>query len=257
MKLSQVALQLYTLRDFCKTAEDFAASMKKVRAIGYTAIQVSGVGPIAPEEIARIAAGEGLTICATHEGAQTILDNPQSVVERLKALGCLHTAYPHPAGIDLAVSGEASKLAAALNASGKVLADAGLTLSYHNHANEFMRVDGKVVLDTLYDETDPAYLKAELDTYWVQYGGGNPVSWCEKMRGRMPLLHLKDYKFTPENKPAFCEVGNGTLEFAKIVAAAEASGCEWFIVEQDTCPGDPFDSIKQSFDYIKANLIAA
>src|SRR5690606_35784856 len=115
---------------------------------------------------------------------------------------------------------------------------------------------GKPLLDYIYAQTDPKNLVGEIDTYWIHYGGGDVVDWCRKLRGRLPFIHLKDYKFTLENKPTFCEIGNGTLPFNRIIEEAEKSGCEWFIVEQDTTPGDPFDSIKQSFDYIKANLVS-
>jgi sugar phosphate isomerase/epimerase len=65
---------------------------------------------------------------------------------------------------------------------------------------------------------------------------------------------MKDYMVTNESKPTFAEIGNGNLDWKNIVPAAAASGCKWYIVEQDTCAGDPFDSLKMSFDYIKANL---
>jgi sugar phosphate isomerase/epimerase len=95
----------------------------------------------------------------------------------------------------------------------------------------------------------------ELDTYWVHFGGGDCVEWCRKLRGRLPFIHLKDYAITRERQPIFCEIGVGTLPFKRIIAEAERSGCQWFIIEQDTCPNDPFDSLKISFDYVKANLV--
>ncbi|TVR51247.1 MAG: sugar phosphate isomerase/epimerase [Puniceicoccaceae bacterium] len=256
MKLEQVALQFYTLREHAKTAADFTAACKKVREIGYTAVQLSAIGPIPEEEIVRILKGEGLVCCATHEGSDTILQEPAKVVDRLKKLGCPHTAYPFPRGVDFGDPKSVAALIEGLDQAGAVLAAAGQTLSYHNHGIEFVRHGDATVLDAIYAGTKPAHLKAELDTYWVQYGGGDPVAWCEKMAGRMPLIHLKDYTFTTENKPTFCEIGNGNLDFRRIVAAAEKAGCEWFIVEQDTCPGDPFDSIRQSFDYIRDHLVA-
>ncbi len=256
MKISNVAVQLYTLRDFCKTASDLAACLKKVRAIGYEAIQVSGLGPIPYDEVRTIASGEGLTICATHEAPQMILDQPEAVIERLKTLGCSHTAYPFPAGIDFSQPDAVQGLAAKLDRSGALLAEAGLVLSYHNHHQEFFKVNGTTILEQIYNLTKPAYLAAELDTYWVQFGGGNPVDWCKKMAGRMPCLHMKDYAVNAEAKVVFAEIGRGNLDFPGIIAASEAAGCEWFIVEQDTCPGDPFESLAISFDYIKNSLIS-
>jgi sugar phosphate isomerase/epimerase len=144
--------------------------------------------------------------------------------------------------------------AARLNAAGKVLHEAGCRLSYHNHHIEFRRVKKKPVLEWIFKYTDPQYLQAELDTYWVQYGGGDPVAWCKKLKSRLPLLHLKDYAIDTENKVVFAAVGAGNLNWKKIIATAEKSGCEWFIVEQDTCPGDPFESLKESFEFIRNRL---
>ncbi len=255
MKLDQVATQFYTIRDFCQTSAGFAESCKKVRGIGYRAIQLSGLGPISDDEIVRVCAGEGLTICATHEPGNVILSSPKQVVERLQKLGCRYTSYPYPGGVNLSGIDTLREFVAKLDHAGSVLREAGLALTYHNHAMEFHKVNGRTILDWIYDESRAENLQAEIDTYWVQAGGADPVAWCRKLKGRLPLLHLKDCTGMLDNRTAFCEIGNGNLDFVRIIDAAEQSGCEWFIVEQDTCPGDPFDSLKISFDYIATNLV--
>ena len=254
MKITQVAAQLYTLRDFLKTPADIATSLTKVRAIGYQAVQVSGMGAIAEEELVKICRDNGLTICATHEGSNKILDEPQAIVARLQKLSCKYTAYPFPGGIQFETLAQMKEFAARLNAAGKVLHDAGQVLTYHNHQTEFRRIRNKPALEWIYKYTDPQYLQAEPDTFWLQNGGADPVAWCKKLKNRLPLLHMKDYTINASNQPTFAEVGNGNLNWKKIIAAAEKSGCQWFIVEQDTCPGDPFDSLRQSFEYIQAKL---
>ncbi|MCF7689771.1 MAG: sugar phosphate isomerase/epimerase [Cephaloticoccus sp.] len=256
MKLSQVAAQLYTVRDQCQTAPALAATAKRLRGIGYTAVQVSGIGPIPAAEVVSIMQGEGLKICATHEPSQQILDEPERVVDQLHKLGCNLTAYPYPAGIDFGDAAQVMALVRKLDAAGAVLRAAGMQLGYHNHAIEFVKLQGAPVLDYIYAHTAPENLVGEIDTYWIHYGGGDVVEWVRKLRGRQPFIHLKDYGFTTENKHKWCEIGAGTLPFARIITEAEAGGCEWFIVEQDTCPGDPVDSLRQSFDYIKANLVS-
>ena len=254
MKTSQIAAQLFTVRNFCKTPVDLAASLKKIRAIGYPAVQVSGIGPIPEVELVQMLDGEGLTCCATHEPGVQILNEPQRVVERLQKLNCRLTAFPHPGGVQLDTLANVKAFAQRLNAAGQVLHAAGQVLAYHNHATEFRRVDGRPVLEWIYAETDPRYLQGEPDTYWVQHGGGDPVDWCTRLKNRLPIIHLKDYTVSADNKAAFAEIGNGNLNWKKIIAAAEAAGCQWFSVEQDTCPGDPFDSLKRSFDYIREHL---
>lgn len=255
MKLEQVAVQLYTLRDYTKTPTDIAATLKKVRAIGYQAVQVSALGPIPEEDLVALCAGEGLALCATHEGSDKILDAPERIAERLNKLRCKYTAYPFPQGVDIKDESQVRALAAKLDRAGAILREAGCVLTYHNHSLEFFKIEGKPVLEWIYDLTDRTNLQGEIDTYWVQHGGGCPVAWCRKLAGRLPLLHLKDYSINADFQPAYAEIGNGNLDFKSIIAAAEASGCEWFIVEQDTCPGDPFESLAQSFRYIQANLL--
>lgn len=254
MKLSQLAAQLYTVRDFCKTPTDIAVTLKKISAIGYPAVQASGLGPIDAAELVALARDAGLVICATHEPGDMILNRPQEVVARLQKLGCRHTAYPFPAGIVLESYEDVLAFAARLDAAGKVLHEAGLTLSYHNHHLEFRRVGDALILETLYRETDPRYLQAEIDTYWVQYGGADPVAWCQRMDRRLPLLHLKDFAINKEGQIVFAEIGAGNLFWPLIIEAADKSGCEWFIVEQDICPGDPFESLQTSFNFIRDNL---
>ena len=254
MKASQLAAQLYSVRDFLKTPADIAVRLKKIRGLGYQAVQISGMGPIAEEEVVALCRDNGLTICATHEPGDKILNEPQAIVARLKKLGCRITAYPYPGGISFATLESVKEFCRRLNAAGKVLHEAGQILCYHNHHTEFQRVAGQPVLEIIYAETDPRYLQGEPDTYWVQHGGGDPVAWCERLKGRLPIVHFKDYTVLPDNKVSFTEIGNGNLNWKKIITAAEAAGCQWYAVEQDTCPGDPFESARQSFEFIRQHL---
>jgi len=255
MKLEQVAVQLYTLRDHLKTPEDYDDSLSKVAQIGYRSVQVSGPRPMAPREIAELCRKYDLVINSTHENSQLILDDPAQIVRNLTDFGCQYTAYPFPAGVDFGSLESVNTLIQRLNNAGRVLAEAGMVLTYHNHNHEFRKLDGLTFLERVFRDTDPRFVQGELDTYWVQYGGGNVEAWCRKLKNRLPLLHIKDYRTNDENRHEFSEIGNGVLDFRAIIAAAEQSGCKWFIVEQDQCPGDPFDSLEQSFRYIKDNLI--
>ncbi len=254
MKTSQLAAQLYTCRDLLKTPAEIAKTLHRVRAAGYTAVQVSGMGPIDEEELVRILDGEGVQCCATHEPSDIILDHPGRVVERLAKLSCRYTAYPFPSGIDLSDEVALDGLIAKLDAAGAVLSAAGVTLCYHNHHQEFRRLGDRTILDRIYERTNPRHLQGEPDTYWIQYGGGDPVAWCEKLSGRLPLIHLKDFMIDAANNITMCEIGAGNLDFRRIVPAAEKAGCRWFIVEQDTCPGDPVDSLAQSYRYLASEI---
>jgi sugar phosphate isomerase/epimerase len=252
MKTSQIAAQLYTLRHHLQTPAEIAASLKKVRQIGYQAVQVSGLGPIEESELTRMLEAEGLTCCATHEPGAKILDDTAAVIARLQKLNCRYTAYPYPGNLDFGSLPTVLDLAAKLDKAGRLMREAGLVLTYHNHAMEFQRLDGKLALDWIFAKTDARHLQGEIDTYWVQHGGCDPVAWCRTLTGRLPLIHLKDYTVL-SGKPSFAPVGSGNLDMPSIVRAADAAGCAWFIVEQDDCYGtDPFEALTQSYRYLAA-----
>jgi sugar phosphate isomerase/epimerase len=254
MKLGQIACQLYTLRDHLKEPRDIARTLARVRALGFGAVELSGLGPVDDAELAKMLRGEGLACCATHEPGEKLLAEPRAVIDRLRVLDCTITSYPWPGGLRWSTPEDVQAFAAQLDASGKVFHGAGITFCYHNHHMEFQRIAGRTVLERLYDQTNPLHLQAELDTYWVQFGGGDPAGWCRRMKGRLAVLHMKDYAVTPDHQVAFAEVGSGNLDWPAIVAAADEAGCRWFAIEQDVCPGDPFESLKRSYEFVREKL---
>lgn len=247
-----LAAQLYTIRDYTKTQEDFAASMRKIREIGYTAVQVSAIGPIPPAEVKRIVDDNGLTICNTHIGFPRLQTDLDAVIEEHRLWECKHVAVGSMPN-EYREGGEDAYRRFAEEASeiGRKLHEAGLTFSYHNHSFEFVRFGNRTGLDLIYDESDPRYLQAEIDTYWVQHGGGDPALWIRKMTNRMPVVHLKDMVIV-DRQQAMAEVGEGNLNWPAILDACREGGVEWYAVEQDITPGDPFESLAISY----RNLVA-
>jgi sugar phosphate isomerase/epimerase len=251
MKKSQIAAQLYTLREHLKTPADIARSLKRVKAIGFDAVQLSGMGPIDEAELNKMLAGEGLICCATHEKGVTIVEDVQRVIDRLGKLHCQYTAYPFPHALPTSYA-ETVALAKQLNTAAEVMAKAGMTLCYHNHAHEFERFDGEIMLDIIYNHA-PA-LQAELDTFWVQAGGCDPVDWVKKFAGRQPLLHLKDFGIVKSER-AMRPIGQGNLNWTRIIPAAEAARVKYFIIEQDVCQKCPFESLEDSLRYLTEHFV--
>lgn len=252
MRLSKVALQLYTLRDFCGTAKDLATTLKKVKAIGYDAVEFVRLDFASNRDLRKLADDHGLAVSSIHEGGDRLLNQPQTVAEELAELGTDLAVYPYPAGVDFQKAAEVDRLADQLRHSSEVFAAAGQRLVYHNHALEFAKHDEKLILEYIFASAPKLF--AEPDTYWIQFGGGDPARWIANLKGRVPLIHLKDYKFNPrKNIPEMAEVSRGNLDFPTIIERGQASGCEWFVVEQDFCEGDPFTAVQVSLDYLKAN----
>jgi sugar phosphate isomerase/epimerase len=247
-----LAAQLYTIRAHTKTTEDFAASMQKIRDIGYKAVQVSAIGPIAPADVKQITDDNGLTICITHIGFPRLQNDLDAVIEEHHLWQCKHVAVGSMPN-EYREGGEDAYLrfAAEASAIGEKLYNAELTFSYHNHSFEFVRFGHRTGLDLIYAESDPRYLQAEIDTYWVQHGGADPAAWVRKVSGRMPVVHLKDMVIR-DNQQTMAEVGEGNMNWSAILDACRDAQVEWYAVEQDITPGDPFESLAISYRNLKA-----
>jgi sugar phosphate isomerase/epimerase len=248
-----VGAQLYTLRDYCKTIEDTVATLAKVKAIGYTAVQLSGVAPMKdqPKELGKAVKDSGLDACCTHIGFERLCKEPEAVIAEHRLWGAKHVAigglpadYFQPGGV--------ARFVEELKAVGPKLAAAGMDFSYHNHSHEFQRIEGgKTWLAQLYETAPGSLLKAELDTYWVTAGGGSPATWIRTLGKRQPLLHLKDMCVANGREQRFAAIGNGNLDWPSIFAAAQDVGVEYMLVEQDNCYGvDPFEELAASYRFI-------
>ena len=244
--------QLYTVRDFCKTMPDVAASLKKVADIGYTTIQISGFGPVDPKDVAKVVADNSLTVASTHTGWDQFLEDLDAVIAKHKLWKCVHPAigglprdYHTPDGV--------KRFRDELAPIAERLGKEGMDFSYHNHNHELVRFNSKTWLAMLYEQIGRELLKAEIDTYWIQAGGADPTAWVRKCAGRMPLLHVKDMAISPEREQRFAEIGEGNLNWPAILKAAEEAEVEFCLVEQDRCyERDPFESLAISYRNLKA-----
>lgn len=234
-------------------------TFQRLHEMGYQAVQLSSSLAKMPEEkLAELLERYSLTPCSSHESAPDIVDKTAEVIAKLKKLNCSHLAYPGP-HVNVTGREEAVAFARILNERAKEFASCGITLAYHNHHVEFKRFNGKTLLEILYENAP--LLDGEIDTYWVQYGGGNPVEWIEKLAGKLHVLHVKDYTVDSKDrsslwngKPVMTSIGSGNLDWKKIFAAAKASSVEWYVVEHDADVDDPFESFAKSFRFICENF---
>lgn len=253
MPETALAAQLYTVREHTKTPEGIAKTFARVREIGYQAVQLSALGPIDTVELKRLLDKEGLTAAATHTPWDRLQDDLDAVIDEHRTLECRHVAI---GGMPQSYRNEAgfSKFAKDASEVANKLVDAGLTFSYHNHDFEYERFGGRPGIEILMDESDSS-LGFELDTYWVQHGGGDPAYWIRRASGRIPVVHLKDMTMRGR-EVLMAEVGEGNLNWPAILDACRDADVEWYCIEQDICQRDPFESLAISFRNCKKMGIA-
>lgn len=247
----RIGAQLYTLREFCQTAEDFDDTLKKVSEIGYKIIQVSGIGPISAADIKKSADKYGLKICCTHKGPDDFKpENLENTIAFHKEIGCdiagICSMPPEYRESDDGFK----KFIKDYSAAAEILYKEGIRFGYHNHAIEFKKYEGKHIFYRLAEETDPDKFTFIFDTYWAAFAGMNVTEVMEKLKGRISVAHYKDLQVVSFLETGMCEVGEGNLAWEKIIKASEETGIEYAVVEQDVCKRDPFESLKMSFDYL-------
>ena len=253
--IENLGIQLYTLRNEMIDEESVREGFKKIKEIGYNHIQPASMCNLAAEKFACLASEAGLTCekCGTISSWSQILNDPDALLATHKAIGATNIGigYMPPEWRDCPES--ITKFIAKANEFAVYAAERGFTVGYHNHSFEFRKVGGERIMDRLVNELDER-INFILDTYWVQHGGGDPAEWIKKLSGRIDVLHLKDMAM--EDTQVFAEIGNGNINFDRVMEEADKAGIKTFVVEQDSCKGDPFDSIKMSYDYITKTFMA-
>jgi sugar phosphate isomerase/epimerase len=254
--LKSVGVQLYTVRGVLP--EKPAETLKALDAIGYR--EIEGTQGLL-DKIVPALQGTRLKPVSVHIDSKVVTqgspDDLARALDTFKTSGFSFVVFPYlpppeRGGLDVI-----KKLADTLNKAGEKCRAAGLRFCYHNHAFEFEPMEGTTPFATLLGNTDPKLLAIEMDLFWVSVAGLDPAAILQKYKGRVPLVHLKDKaKDTPGRfnegvaRTAFKEVGGGTMDWPRILKAAEASGVEHYFVEQDQTPADPVESLKQSFAFV-------
>ena len=246
-KLSKIGLQLYTVRRDLE--KDFEGTLRAVAALGIREVEFAGYFGQPPEKIKALLKSLKLASPSAHINTETLrgglskaIDDAQIIGHKYLVLGWL--PEPERKSLD-----DYKKLIEQLNKAGEECRKSDLRFAYHNHDFEFKTLDGKIPYDLILAETDARDVKLELDLYWINKAGFDPLAYFEKYPKRFPLVHVKDMDGSA--KKYFTEVGRGTIEFKKIFSKANVAGVEHFYIEQDETPAEPLKSVEISLKYLK------
>jgi len=251
---ARIGLQLYTVRDLMD--KDFDGTLERVAQIGYTNVEFAGYYNRTPEQVRATLDRLKLVSSSAHIGAQLLRQDAAAQIRIAKVLGQEYITIPsysfaRDGGISAWQQG-----AAEFNRWGALCRDAGLRLAYHNHAPEFVKVEGGPTgYDVLLRETDHSLVDFEMDLYWTAFADQDPLAWFTKYPGRFAMWHVKDLKLTPTKGMA--PAGLGTLNFKNFFAHAREAGMKHFFVEHDDAasfPGGSLASIQASYTNLRQIL---
>ncbi|MGH9516965.1 MAG: sugar phosphate isomerase/epimerase family protein [Terriglobales bacterium] len=250
-----VGLQLYTLRD--QLEKDVAGTIQQVGKIGYKEVEIYSLYGKSPAEFKKILSDNGLTAVSGHYMLKDIKGSWGQKVEEAKTLELKYMVNAILQPEEHKSFEDYKGLVDVFNQAGETTQKAGIQFCYHNHNFEFTKYDDTTAYDYLLKSVDPKLVKFEMDCFWVTHAGADPVAYFKKDPGRFPLLHIKDMKDKPAASHTldakmglFAPVGQGTINWKRIFAAAKEGGMRHYFVEQDYCEKPPLEAIKISYEYL-------
>lgn len=266
-----VGLQLYSVRDDAQA--DLVGTLRRVKALGYDFVELAGLYGHTPTQMKQALDEVGIAAWSAHVPLAELTEDLQKTIAGYAEIGCRFVAIPYlpddlrplTPGFD-AVLKSIPVIAETCNA-------AGMTLLYHNHDFEFVRLpDGAYALDHMYQTIPSSLLQTELDCCWIKVAGEEPVAYLERYANRCPVVHLKDFYKTgkpnnlyeligidsaqaeaeEEGRFEFRPVGFGMQVMPEILEAAVKNGAECVVVEQDASVGrTPFEAVEMSRKYLQ------
>jgi len=250
----KIGVQMYTIREYLKTPREINASLKRIREIGFDMVQLSGLCPIDTDELAAMFKDNGIEACGTHSPWERVADKDElaKLIDEHKKLGCSQVGIGiKPGNIYPDTYDGYTALIKKLNEVCEQTTAAGLGFGYHNHELEFMRFNGLCAIDRLIEECPK--MEFTLDVFWVQAGGANPCDYMDKLKDRIRILHLKDYRIIGRQRQ-FAEIGQGNLDWPAIFSRCKRNGIPYAVIEQDAdFLVDPFESLAMSRQFIVEN----
>ncbi len=251
----EIALQLYSLRD--DIAKDYAGTIKKAGAMGYTAVEAANYGDgkfygKTPEEFKADIEAAGMKVLSSHTG-RGLNDKELASKDFTEAMKwwdqCI--AAHKAAGMEYIVTPsmnvpktlkDLQTYCEYYNEIGKKCKENGMMFGYHNHDFELHnKIEDKVMWEYMIENTNPEYVCFEMDVYWVVRGDQSPVDYFNKYKGRFVLLHIKDNK----------ELGqSGMVGFDAIFQNTDVAGTKHLIVEVEKYNFTPEESVKKSLEYL-------
>ncbi|MBM3178630.1 MAG: sugar phosphate isomerase/epimerase [Bacteroidetes bacterium] len=281
-------IQLFTIPKM--VSDDFEGTLKKLAGLGYQEIEFFGPYDFSsPEtiqswvalagqlgigrnafygksvnEVASMLSDLGLKAPSVHLDLITMRKQIRPALEALKNLGTRYVAIPALMGQKLTSADDYKRFADEFNGFGKIMGEYGMTFVYHNHGYEHAERDGQVPMDLLLNNTDPKHVSFELDIFWMQAAGGDPVSYLGKYPRRFKLMHVKDaaekIRFSGDGGspdqwmplfPKMADPGKGVFDLPSIISAGKRSGVEHFFLERDLTP-TPEETLSGSINYFRS-----
>jgi sugar phosphate isomerase/epimerase len=258
-----IALQLYSLRDdlgFRTSGKgDLPGTLAAIGKMGFQGVEWFGWGGYfdrTPKELKKMLDDAGLKTCSDHIHADALQgDKFQASLELYQTLGNKIVTLSDFTGLrgDRRTAQYWLDGAKLMNELADKLRPHGIRLGLHNHAQELQKLpDGSLPWELIFDNAAKDTAQQLHMAAWPA-AGLDPVAYIKRYPGRTLLMHMNDY--APGRRDVL--LGEGEIKWQDVFSAAETvGGVQWYIVEQESYPTTPLESVRGSFTNLKKLLAA-
>ena len=247
-RLRRIGLQLYSLRDDAR--RDLERTIADIASAGYHDVELLGSMNnfgVSPAKLRAILDRNNLRAPSTHVAGNALddlerqLDDAATLGHEYLTVASLPIARP-------AMLDDYRRWADKLNEAGRIARERGVWIAFHNHADDFVVIDGQVAYDVLAARTDPAAVRLQLDTGNLAMAGLETMEYMRRFGERYWLFHVKDVPRLGADSDT--ELGKGIIDFRQLLASIADIDRKHLFVEQETYPGTPLESIRRDFAYL-------
>jgi sugar phosphate isomerase/epimerase len=254
-KIPALGIQLYMVEEDME--KDAASTLHKLGSMGYTQIESYDGSKgmfwgMTNKAFKTLAASAGLTMVSSHYNDDNTPFETKAAMAAEIGMKYLICPWKGPQKhID-----DFKRIAEEFNANGTICKKHGIKFGYHSHDYPFKEIDGQIPEDVLLANTAPSLVDFQMDFYYVVTQHKDPFAYLQKYKGRYKLCHMRDVLKVPlpagsEDESA-CDLGQGIIDYPKLIAASLASGVEYFFVEQSRFYKEtPLQSAQVNADYLK------
>jgi sugar phosphate isomerase/epimerase len=264
-----LGLQLYSVREML--GKDYVGTLQQLASLGYREVEAAGFFGRSPSEVKAAMTTARLSCVSSHHPAFELSKSADEIIPFCRDLGAKYVicSFPGIMNPSRLKDGSIRTLlqsftmadyrwnAERFNEWGHKVKAAGMQFGYHNHTMEFAAIEGVIPMKELLRLTDPELVTFELDCGWVTVGSGDPVGYLREYANRISMLHVKDFKPTSQpasvlDPPPAAELGQGTVNFRAIFAAAKGGSIRHAFVEQEAYDIPPLKALRIDAQYMKA-----
>ena len=253
----QLGVQTYTVRRAQK--KDFRAAYLPLCELGIKSLEVARIDFNKKNALALKSVCDelGLTVASIQVKPKYVFGTADDIIEFCKTVGCQSVVISMlPFRCILGGEKRFYDFVGSLDKMADVYQKSGITLAYHHHNWEYITLsNGKTRMRELLARTDK--IKFVHDSYWTARCGISPEEQIREFGDRLLGIHLRDltvYKKGLKVLPRDCAVGDGVIDFARLLRTAKELGCTYCAIEQKT--DDPYREIEKSYRNIAKILEA-